>query len=1004
MEKLINLVFNRRKLIILLFTLILGYGIYSFFVIPKQEMPSIESTNMVITITAPGVNASDIEDEIVSDIEKLIMTYDDVDNVKSIIYDNYCVIFVMFRYSTNNTSFLSAEIFDKINELSLSSNISDISYTSEFEDPHIIFAVHSDTLNDEELLNYSDSFKNDLLLIDEIKKVEIDSVFNKEIFITLNTTLLDLYGLSLSDIYTIIYANSIDIPLGGISTIDGTISISSNSTIDDISELENMIIIPEIVGISPQIQLSDLGTIEMINTNSKIYEFNNDQAIFLSIYFQKDIDFTRIGDELITTKEKYLLEKDDNDLSISEMLFLPDYVNKQINNVFYSLLVAVVIVMLVVLVGIGFRNSLLIIITIPLVIFTTISILYLANYELHKLTIVGLIVSIGILVDNSIVITEGIKRNLDIGLTKIEGAKKAIFDNWGPVLSSTLTTIAAFIVLVLLPGFLGKIVSSMPLTVIIAISLSYIVSMVLSPVIATIFLKKQIPGNTKKNSIHERNIRKLIGVTVRFPILWIGLSITFLIGTVFFAFKYQEIDLYPNDERSVLYIDIENNVLGDLWSTEELKKEITNILDENNHVLYYASSVGGNLPNFHLSAKYINERPHIGRIYVDFDYNEKELFSYKKQLEEELEKIENASITVNFLELSPPISPLQITLKSDDISSLDSVSSDIYAKIMDLDSVKTYNLTKNIKSSKYIIVYDHEKISNHFLLKVQIDELIASSINGFDLNVFTYNNETININLNSDVTIIEDLLNLNIYSDVLEAYFPLSTFISIETIVDYSIINRLDNTGVNFIDLSFTDDSNLIDLEKDVKEIIDNQELNGVTINYGGENEMFDEISGDLIRASIIALVLIYIIMYIQFDSFIKPLIVYLTIPLSFSGSFLFLIIFNSPFTATSLVGMVSLIGITVNTGILLVEYISRHHLNGNNTKQACIDAVHLRFRPIMLTSLTTILGLIPLLITGGNFFQPLAITFMGGIVTSTILTLFLIPSVYYMIYKKVSE
>ena len=1001
MKRLIDLLFSRRKLIILLFTIILGYGIYSYFVIPKQEMPTFESTNMVITITAPGVNARDIEDEIVSDIEKLILTYSDVDSVRSIIYDNYCVILVMFRYSASDSTSLSIEIFDKINELSLNEHISDINYNSDFEDPHIIFAVHSDTLSDEDLLDYSESFKNDLLLIDEINKVEIDSVFNKEIIITLDTTSLDIYGLTLSDIYAILYANSINIPLGGLSTIYGTISISSDSTIDDIAELENMIIIPEVPGTSPQVLLSDLGTIELVDTNIKIYEFDNDQAIFLSVYFEKDIDFTKMGDEIIETKEAYLLEENDSELEISEMLFLPDYVNKQINNVFYSLLLAIVIVMIVVLFGIGFRNSLLIIITIPLVIFTTIAILYLANYELHKLTIVGLIVSIGILVDNSIVITEGIKRNLDDGLTKIESAKKAIFDNSGPVLSSTLTTIAAFIVLVLLPGFLGEIVSSMPLTVIIAISLSYIVSMILSPVIATIFLKRTKPGKVKKTSVHERNIRKLIGVTVKFPLLWIGLSITILIGSVYFAFERQEIDLYPNDERSVLYIDFENNVLGDIWSTDTIKNEITDILDDNNHVLYYSSSVGGSLPNFHFSANYINERSHIGRIYVDFDYDEKELSDYKKELELELEKIDASLITVNLLELSPPIPPLHITLKSDDVSALDSVSSDIFTEIIELDSVKTYNITQNLKSPKYIITYDHEEISNHFLVKAQIDEVIAINLNGFDLNVFSYNNETINISLNSDVVVIEDLLDLNIYSEVLDSYFPLNTFISIETVVDYSIINRLDNTGVNFIDLYFDDESSLGELERDVKEIVEDYDLDGVSIDYGGENEMFEEISGDLIRASIIALVLIYIIMFIQFNSFIKPFIVYLTIPLSFSGSFLFLIIFNSPITATSLIGMVSLIGITVNTGILLVEYISRNHHNGSDVKQACIDAVYLRFRPIMLTSLTTILGLIPLLITGGNFFRPLAITFMGGIVTSTVLTLFLVPSVYYMIYRK---
>jgi len=1010
MKKIIDMLFKKRKLIILLFGIVLIYGIYSYFVIPKQEMPTFEAPSMIITIVAPGVNASDIEDQTVTDIERLILTNEEVESVRSMIYDNYAVIAVMFKFSSTDSTAKAAEIFIDINDLSLNDNISEINYNVDFEDPHIIFAVHSDTLNDEELVNYSQEFKNELLQIDEIKKVQIDSVYNKEVVITLDTNLLDLYGLTLSNIYSIIYANSINIPLGGINTIYGTVTISGDSTIDDISQLENMIIIPAIPGVSPEVLLTDLGTIELQDTSDKIYEFNNEQAIFLSVFFHQDIDFTKMGDEVIKAKTDYLSEKDDNELNISEMLFLPDYVSNQISNVFTSLLIAVFVVMLVVLIGIGFRNSLLIIVTIPLIIFGTIGILYLSGYQLHKMTIVGLIISIGILVDNSIVITEGIKRNLDSGLSKVESAKKAIFDNSIPVLSSTLTTISAFIVLVLLPGFLGEIISSLPFTVIIAISLSYIVSMILSPVIATIFLKKTKPEKVKKTSIHEKNIRKLIGVTVRFPILWIILSVGMLIGSVYFAFDRQELDLYPNDERSVLYIDFENSTLGDTSSTEILKNEITDILDTNAHVQYYASSVGGNLPNFHFSASYLNERPHIGRIYVDFDYNEKELLDYKKELELQLSGIGATLVTVNLLELSPPVPPVHLTLESNDITELDTVSSDIFAEIIELDSVKTYNIIQNIKAPKYIITYDNEAISNSFLTKAQIDEVIAINLNGLDLNVFNYNNDTINININSDIETLNDLLSLTVHSDILGTDFPLSAFISVESVIDYSVINRFNNTGVNFIDLYFTDDSNLKELENDVKEIVDSYDLQGVTVDFGGENEMFEEISGDLIRASIIALVLIYLIMFIQFNSFIKPLIVYLTIPLSFTGSFLFLIIFNSPITATSLIGMVSLIGITVNTGILLVEYITRNHHNGSDVKQACIDAVYLRFRPIMLTSLTTILGLIPLLLTGGSFFSPLAITFMGGIVTSTLLTLFLVPSVYYLIYKnkkvkqKVSE
>ena len=1001
MKKVINLMFSRRKLVILLFALIFGYGIYSYFVIPKQEMPEIDTPYMVLTIIAPSVSASDIETTIVDDIEKLIMTYDDVDSVKSTVYDNYAVIITLYTYSTVEPDKLSFDIFEKVNELSLNESISEISYSSTFDDPHIIFAVHSSNLSDEELLDYGESFKNELLLIDEIKNVDIDSVFGNEVVITLDTTKLELYGLDIYQIYQILYANSLNIPLGGINTIYGTISISGNTEITDLETLENMIIIPEITGLSPKVTLGDLSTIKLENTSSKIYEFNEDKTIFLSLYFKSDIDFTKMGDDVLKSKKDFLQEEDNEYLEISEMMFLPDYVNKQINNVFYSLLICIVVVMVIVLIGIGFRNSLLIIITIPLIIFTTIAVLYLSNYELHKLTIVGLIIAIGILVDNSIVITEGIKVNIDNGINRIDSAKKAIHDNFAPVLSSTLTTIAAFIVLVMLPGFLGEIVSSLPLTVIIAISLSYIVSMSLSPVLATLFLKENKNGKSSKISVHEKNIKKMIRFTVKFPLVWISLSILLLVGSVYFAFSNQSLDLYPNDERGVLYIDFENDTLGDLDSTRLLGSNIKEAFIDNTHVENCATSIGGNLPNFHFSATLINERSHIGRIYLNLDYSEEDLLDYKKELEKDLSEIENAKITVNILELSPPIAPVRLTLQSDDLGNLDEIGTDIFNDIIELDTVKSYVITQNIKSTKYLITYDFEEISNHFLTKAQLDMVIALNLNGFDLNIYNFNNDIINVSLNSDVTLVEDLLLLQIYSETLDSSFTLDNFISIDSVIDYSIINRLDNEGLNYIDLYFTDDSNLNELENDVRDVVSNYDLGDITVDYGGENEMFEEISSDLIRASIIALIIIYIIMFIQFNNFVKPLIVYLTIPLSFSGSFLFLIIFNSPITATSLVGMVSLIGVTVNTGILLVEYISRNHHNGSDVTQACVDAVYLRFRPIMLTSFTTILGLIPLLLTGGNFFKPLAISFMGGMVTSTILTIFLIPSVYYMIYNK---
>lgn len=1001
MKPTIERIFYRKKLVVLLFSLLLIYGIYSYFVIPKQEMPTIDSPYMVMTIYAPSLSASDLEETAIDDIEKVIMTFSDVTSVTSTIYDNYAVVISVYSFSTDNPDKLSMDIFTKVNDLSLNESISDISYSSNFDDPHIIYAVHSKSLSDVDLLSYSKKYKNELLLLDEVDYINVDSVINNEVVITLNTEMMNSYGLDMYKIYQILYSNSLNIPLGGISTSYGLISINGNVEINSIEKLENLIIIPEIPTINDAVLLKDIASIIFEDTSEKIYEFNGEKTIFLSLHFGEDIDFTKMGDEVTALKDNFLDNNEDIDLSIDEMLFLPDYVDTQINNVFYSLLIAIVVVMIIVLIGIGFRNSFLIILTIPIIIFGTIAVLYLFGFQLHKLTIVGLIVAIGIMVDNSIVITEGIKLNIDKGISKVSSAKKAIHDNSIPVLSSTLTTIAAFIVLVLLPGFLGKIISSMPLTVIIAISLSYIVSMILSPVLATIVLKDANSKKTTKVSIHEKNIKSMIRFTIKFPLLWIFIGILSLGISVYFAFTTLPIDLYPNDERSVLYIDIENEVLGDLESTNQLNSDVISLFKDNPHVENYSSSIGGNLPSFHFSAYLLNERKHNSRIYINFDYTEKELLKYKKDLESLVKTIPNAKITVSNLELSPPIAPLIVTLKSDDLILLENSSTMMFNEITALDSVKSYNIISNIESIKYNIIYDFEKISSAFISKAQIDQIITTNINGLNLNEYVFNNEKINMSINSDIVVINDLLDLFIYSETLDTSFPLSDFIQIETSEGYAVINKIDNIETSYIQLYIADNSTLKELRDDVNNITKNYNNSNLKIEYGGENEMFEEISGDLIRASILAIILIYIIMFIQFNNFIKPLIVYLTIPLSFTGSFAFLLLFNSPITATSLVGMVSLIGVTVNTGILLVEYISRNHNKDDDIIQACVDAVYTRFRPIILTSLTTILGLIPLLITGGNFFQPLAITFMGGMISSTILTIFLIPSVYYLIYEK---
>lgn len=988
MNKVLEQLLTRRKTVILLFLLILGYGIFSYIQIPKQDMPKLSTPYMAISITVPSLSAEELEEYLAEDIEDVILTYEDVEDVDTTIFDSYALFLITYSFDTENPAALSEDIYAKTRELEFPFEISEMTVSYDFQTPHAVYALHGAPYED--LLIKASALKNNLLLIEEIKRTEIHTPKQEELQILVDANLLSNYPLSMYDLYQIIQSNLVDIPIGSVVINDFEISVSTERILKTIEELEDMVVLPQTTS-NPQITLGDLATFQVTDTSRKLYEYEGEEAIFVSVFFNENIDFTKLSSTLSTNVEDFQNEEL-SQVSLDEIVFLPDYVDEQINSVFYSLLIAIGVVMIVVFFGIGLRNSFLIILTIPIVIFGVLGALYLLDYELQKISIVGLIVAIGILVDNQIVITESVKRHIDEHLPPKEAALLAIKENFLPVLTSTLTTIAAFVAIIMLPGFLGEIISTMPLTVILALSLSFIISMTLSPILGCMFLKPTKAKKAKRR--HEKNIKQMIRFTVKYPIVWIVIGVLLLASTAYLAFQTQKVDLYPNDERSVYYVDIEGDLSNTLEDTQNLVRRVSQYIESSQQTSNYISSIGGNLMDLHFSTKQIKERPNIARIYVNTTFDEEELIVHVENLQHNLLSIPNATIRVHTLELSPPVPPLKVTLTSNNQEELNTTTQAILQRIEQLENV-TYASTISEVGQKVEVTYHKEAMNTYGITKAEIDGFLQSNLYGLPFNFYQ-----MNAKLLGQARSLDEVLNLNFYHQTSQQSIPLNTLIDLTMITRETSILRHNQIRYSTIDLYPIEGATLGQITNEIEDIIDQENSNNIQVNYSGENSMFEDISGDLLQASILAIVIIYLIMLFEFNHFIKPLMVLFTIPLSFTGSFLFMMIFQIPFSATGLIGMVSLIGVTVNNGILLIEYITRH-AEDSTVEEACVQAVYLRFRPIMLTSFTTILGLIPLYISGGNFFQPLAITFMGGMMSATIITLFIVPSMYYLLFHK---
>lgn len=996
MKKVIKNVLSHRIIILIISLLLIVAGTYSYINIPKEEMPKVQMFFGYVQVTAPGLNSLEIEEKVTSPIEDIISDYPSVGSYTSTSVDNACFISIEMSIGNSSSSDTLKEIESDILKAKLDDSVTDVVFISDLNTPEVIYAVHSENLSEAELKIIAGELSDHLRKIENIAKTEIDTAYSEEIVVTIDYDILNNYPVTIADIYNVILANGIEIPLGNTKFDGESTSLMVNSHYTSVEEVENLVLYADE---TDTYRISDLASVVKQNTNNKkTYKFNGEAAAFVKVFFDENIDFTVLGDELNNAVDDFN-RKTDYDADITAMTFSPDYVRDQVNSVMINLLLCVAIVMIVVLLGLGVRNSIGIAITIPVIVLSTIGLLYVLGNHLQLMSIAGLIVSIGILVDNSIVISEAVQHELNTGKEMDKACYKAIKDNYLPVLTSTLTTVAAFIPLMYLPGIAGDVAYTLPLTILIAISLSYVVAMTLTPTLARMFFKPKLI--VKKKAVRfERMVSKILSGVFKLSLA--PTIIAFIVLGVLGYFVYQnlEIDILPKTEKSIVYVDYSYNKLNDGKGAYEFAQEIEDVVNEQKDVINYAFSQGGNLPNFYMTLDVVGNLPHNGRFFIEYDCEAIDLEGYMKTLEDDLEPLRaRGSLTVNRLEMSLPSAPVKIMLMSNDFENLLLVSADIYKEVEQLESFKSGKLVAPGYNSGLMIEIDKEMANQNGLTVAEIEQQVALTVNGYSEYIFEEGDNLLNMRIVTDMDTKDDLRNLSIKSSLGNAV-ALGIIARLNEVDNLEYIQKYNGIPSVTLNAYMADGFSTFALESDIRGIIEDKTDKSIDVVYKGDNELTNEIFAGILFAFAIALFFIYLIMYFQFRSLKQPLIILVSIPLSFIGSLATLLILGEKITLTSLLGVVSLVGIVVNNGILLVDYINKQHERGSNIFESCVKAVDRRLRPIMLSSLTTILGIIPLAVFGGDFFRPMAVTFMGGMMISALLVLLVVPGLYYYTYK----
>lgn len=1003
MEKgLIYQVIHNRRFTLFFTFIALLLGLYSYYVIPKQESPNVKAPFAIIKTIYPGAEPAEVEKLVTKVIEDKIIEVPGYKTSSSYSRNSISIVVLelqndadvdkawtdLRRYMDDLQSGLPAEC----QKVDVNTDLADT--------PGMILSLSGDQYSYEQLSDFADQYKNELNKIDGISRFEVDGVQKKEAQVEVNTARMNQYALSLDDIVNALKIQNLDIPSGSLSNGNTKINVSIPASFNSLQDIENCV-----VSVSKDtgaiVHLNDIAAVswKLADSTTRIRE-NGHNAILLSAFFSDNNNIVLIGND-VQSKLNLLKEQMPPGLNVDEVTYQPANVNQSVTNFFINLLEGIALVLVVVFLGMGWKNAIVASTAVPLSILIAFCAMYLLKIRVHEISIAALIIALGMLVDDAIVIIDSIQVLIGQGVEKmtacIRGTKRAVL----PVFTATLTTAAAFAPMLFVPGPAGEFLHALPEVVILAVAASFIVAIFVTPALAYIFFDQLKPGKSPKRSPVKSFYQGFLAIGMKHKKLTLLLAFSLFVLTVLFTFKLP-VMFFPKADVNMFYIDVHAETSADLDNTDRVAQQVEKLLSDQKEVLNYTTSVGEGLPKFYLTVGQSSQSQDFAQVLLKVDLTKGRQFKSNQEMavymQDLLDKrLIGGTARVELLEKAFPGTPIGIQVNSNDQLALTKAVNYIHDKLSAIPG--TLNVADDLDSAEYqfTVNVDHDKASQLGITQYDLERQINIALKGAEATVFRKAGNEYPILVISDIQSKEALENLAIKSSLSSQKALLKQLATIQLEASIPTIRKYDREKAITVSSQVKPGYSAITIENNLKQIIaeNPDELKGVTLSYKGEAKDINDNFGDLGTAALFALFAIYLILMLQFRSFLQPFIIFITIPLSLFGVIVGLFAFGQPLSFTAMVGVVSLMGVVIKNAILLIEFINSARKEGMSVTDACFDAVTRRYRPIFLSAMTTVIGLVPLALSGSDLFEPLSVAIMCGLTVSTLLTLVIIPVVY---------
>lgn len=1008
--KITNFAVKNYQFTLIIFLLFAVVGVLTLFTMPRSEDPTIHPPEYLITVIYPGTSPKDMEEQVVKPIENKIYGLENIDKILTTVEDGVAAIQPKFKYGVDVDNKYQ-EISTEINALKNSELPKDI-YLIKTEkisssDVKILqVALVSDNASGKLLRDEADILKTHLEKITNLKEVKYSGMPEQEIRIDVQLDKLAQLKIPLNIVVGSLQSEAADIPGGSINLESKIFNVKTSGKFKNIEDVANTVIYNASGKI---IYLKDVAEVSYKDeTVNHITRVNGHRCVLVTAAMKENVNIAKVQEEFLPVLEEFSKGLPSN-IRLVKTFDQATMVSQRLGHLGFDFGLAILLVVITLL-PLGFRASLIVMISIPLSLALGLIALNLLGYSLNQLSIVGLVVALGLLVDDSIVVVENIERWLREGHSRMDAILKGTKQIGVAVIGCTATLVIAFLPLAFLPDTAGEFIRSLPMAVITSVLASMIVALTLVPFIGSRILKTHTHGEGNfflkyLQKFLTYSYRGIMPRALKWPKTTIGISLILSV-LAFFLFTKAGFKLFPTSEKPMFLVNIKMPLQADIPESDRVTKLVENELKQHKEIVYYTSNVGKGNPQIYYNVHQQDVKPDFAQIFVQMDHEAgpDSKIDLIKQLRQRFKDFPYAKIEVKDFEQGTPIEAnIVVRVFGEDPNKLRELSFKVEDLLRKHPGTVYINNELNTYKSDVKIEINKEKARTLGVLTSDIDKVIRMAVAG--LTVGDYIDDR-GDSRNVVLTLARDKFsNLDVFKNLY-----VNNIQGIPVLVNQvaTIAFETSPTAINHFNKSrFAKVTSLTkenvyanDVLKDIVPQLNQLKMPpGYFYKLSGEAESEgDTLGGNFLSVILLSTFLFVGVLLLQFKTFKGIIIVLSIIPLGILGGVVMLLIAGHPMSLVSIIGFIGLSGIQVKNSLLLVDFTNQLRADGYSIDDAINIAGETRFLPVVLTSITAICGLIPLAWNPNPLIAPLAIVLIGGLISSTILARIVTPVMYKLI------